>query len=141
MKNCIFCKIINNEIPNCLIFEDDFIKAFLDLSQTTKGHTLVVPKKHVENIFEYDEELSNHFFQNIPKIARAIKKSDTNIIGMNIINNNGKVAGQTVFHSHFHLIPRYQSNDLEIILPNHEDRYDTEKLNEIANKIKRNLKD
>ena len=69
MKDCIFCKIVRNEIPSYTVYEDDIVKAFLDISQGTPGHTLVIPKNHIANIFEYDEELASEVFARIPKIA------------------------------------------------------------------------
>jgi len=111
MDDCIFCKIINNEIPSTTIYEDDDIKAFFDISQVTPGHTLVVPKKHVKDIFEYDEDLAERVFKKIPMIARAIKESNPDIIGMNICQNNGEIAYQSVMHSHVHLVPRYSKDD------------------------------
>ena len=79
MDNCIFCKIIKGEIPSITVYEDNNVKAFLDISQATKGHVLVVPKKHVKDIFEYDEELAKDVFAKIPMIARAVKESDPEI--------------------------------------------------------------
>lgn len=111
MTDCIFDKIINKEIPAHIVYEDDVVLAFLDLSQVTPGHTLVVPKKHVKDIFEYDEDLAAAVFSRIPKIARALKAMDPAVQGVNILNNNGEVAFQSVFHSHIHLIPRYTNED------------------------------
>lgn len=102
-----FCKIIDQEIPSYKIYEDEKVYAFLDISQATKGHTLVVPKKHVNDIFEYDENLAADLFTRIPKIARALEKAFPEMEGLNIINNNKELAYQSVFHSHVHLIPRY----------------------------------
>ncbi|GEP19155.1 HIT family protein [Pediococcus argentinicus] len=110
-NNCIFCKIIAGDIPSYTVYEDDKVKAFLDISQTTPGHTLVIPKVHIPDIYAYDEELAEQVFARIPKIARAIKNSNPSIKGMNIVNNNGELAYQSVFHSHFHLIPRYSEDD------------------------------
>ena len=90
------------------MYEDDVVLAFLDISQVTPGHTLVVPKKHVANIFEYDEDLASAVFARIPKIARAVQASNPDIKGLNILSNNGELAYQSVFHSHIHLIPRYK---------------------------------
>ena len=81
MTDCIFCKIINKEIPSYIVYEDDVVVAFLDISQVTPGHTLVLPKKHVPNIMEYDEELASEVFKRIPKIAKAIKASNPAIKG------------------------------------------------------------
>ena len=103
MDNCIFCKIISGEIPSSKVYEDDKVLAFLDISQATKGHTLVIPKEHVRNILEMSAETAETVFSRVPKIARAVQKA-TKAIGMNILNNNEEVAGQTVFHAHIHLV-------------------------------------
>ncbi len=105
--NCIFCKIINKEIESYVIYEDDCTLAFLDISQTTLGHTLVVPKKHATSIYD---EVDVNFLTRIPYIAKHIKEK-LNAEGINIVNNSGSVAGQTVNHVHFHLVPRYGEND------------------------------
>lgn len=142
MQDCIFCKIINNEIPSMTVYEDDDVKAFLDISQATPGHTLVVPKKHVADMFEYDEELASKVFSRIPKIARAIKAFDPDIQGLNIVNNNGEVAYQTVFHSHIHLIPRYSTKDgFNMKFADNSSNYETSDLEEIAQKISQNIED
>lgn len=136
MDNCIFCKIINDEVPSYKVYEDDVVLAFLDLSQTTPGHTLVVPKKHVSNIYEYDEKLASEVFARIPKIARAIQASNPNIKGMHILSNNGEVAYQSVFHSHFHLIPRYTDNDsFKITFKDNSGKYLPTDLSEIQKSI------
>ena len=124
------------------VYEDDDVKAFLDISQATPGHTLVVPKKHVADMFEYDEELASKVFSRIPKIARAIKAFDPDIQGLNIVNNNGEVAYQTVFHSHIHLIPRYSTKDgFNMKFADNSSNYETSDLEEIAQKISQNIED
>ncbi|HEP1471310.1 protein hit [Streptococcus pyogenes] len=110
MENCIFCSIIQGDIPSSKVYEDEQVLAFLDISQTTKGHTLVIPKQHVRNLLEMTAEIASHLFARIPKIARAIQ-SATGATAMNIINNNEALAGQTVFHAHVHLVPRYNEED------------------------------
>ncbi|HER4532845.1 HIT family protein [Streptococcus pyogenes] len=110
MENCIFCSIIQGDIPSSKVYEDEQVLAFLDISQTTKGHTLVIPKQHVRNLLEMTAETASHLFARIPKIARAIQ-SATGATAMNIINNNEALAGQTVFHAHVHLVPRYNEED------------------------------
>lgn len=142
MSDCIFCKIINNELPSRKIYEDEEIVAFLDLTQVTPGHTLVVPKKHVADIFDYDEELAATVFSRIPKIARAIKQSDSEIIGMNVMSNNGTIAYQSVFHSHIHLLPRYTArDDFSIHFGDHSDKYTAEELDAIAASIKNEMEE
>lgn len=136
MADCIFCKIINQEIPSYKIYEDELVYAFLDLSQATKGHTLLVPKKHVADIFEYDEELAGALFSRVPKIARALEKAFPEAEGLNIVNNNKELAYQSVFHSHIHLIPRYsKEDDFSIHFGNHQDQYTSEQMNELAELI------
>ena len=136
MSDCVFCKIIDGEIPSYTIYEDEYVKAFLDISQATPGHTLVVPKKHVANIYEYDEKLAEKVFSRIPKIARAIQKSAPDILGMNIVNNNGELAYQSVFHSHFHLIPRYSENDgFSMSFQDNSDKYNEEAFKQIKANI------
>lgn len=110
MSDCIFCKIINGEIPAAKVYEDEHVVAFLDISQVTKGHTLVVPKVHMADLFELTPDAASQLFRTVPKIANAIKKQFSPV-GLNVLNNNGEHAGQTVFHFHMHLIPRYGKGD------------------------------
>ena len=108
--NCIFCKIINGEIPCYKVYEDEIVLAFLDISQASKGHTLVVPKKHYANMLECDEEVLAHLY----KVANRLGNLITNrlgALGMNILTNVNEVAGQTVKHFHVHLLPRYNEED------------------------------
>lgn len=134
-QNCIFCKIIQGEIPSAKVYEDEEVFAFLDISQVTKGHTLIIPKKHVENIYETNEEIASSLFARVPKIANALKKA-YQPAGINILNNNGKAAGQTVFHIHIHLIPRYDESDgFDAKWVTNNEAYTPEDLAEIAQKI------
>ena len=112
----IFDKIITGEIPSYKVYEDKDVLAFLDISQVTPGHTLVVPKKNVDNIFDYDDDTAKKVLLKLPVIARAIKASDDKITGLNVQSNNGPSAGQTVIHSHWHLIPRYDDDNLNSVL-------------------------
>ena len=108
---CVFCSIINHEIPSKVVYEDDQILAILDISQVTKGHTLVMPKRHVDNLLECDDETAAHLIQVVKRLAKQIQDR-TGAQGVNILNNNGEIAGQTVNHLHFHIIPRYSENDV-----------------------------
>lgn len=111
---CIFCDIIEGKIPSYTIYEDDTVKAFLDISQVTKGHTLVVPKVHYDNFLECDSETMKH----VMEVAQTLGKSISlklNANGMNILSNINEVAGQSVNHFHVHLIPRYDENDACVI--------------------------
>ncbi|MGL4695056.1 HIT family protein [Enterococcus larvae] len=136
MEDCIFCKIINQEIPSYKVYEDEVVYAFLDISQVTKGHTLVVPKTHVTDIFEYDSSLAAEVFARIPKIARALESALPELEGLNIVNNNKELAYQSVFHSHIHLIPRYSKDDgFAMRFPNNQEKYSSEELKQIAETI------
>lgn len=142
MEDCIFCKIIKNEIPSRKVYEDDEVVAFLDLTQVTKGHTLVVPKKHVADIYEYDEELAAQTFSRIPKIARGLRDSDPSIKGMNILNNNGELAYQSVFHSHIHLIPRYTETDtFSVEFGDNSQKHSPKELDTIKNAIQTRMEE
>lgn len=136
MSETIFGKILTGEIPSFKVYEDDYVYAFLDISQVTKGHTLLIPKKASANIFETDEETMKHIGAALPKVANAIKRA-FNPDSLNIIQNNGEFADQSVFHIHFHLIPRYE-NDIDGFgykWETHEDILDNEAKQQIAEKI------
>ncbi|WP_156323988.1 HIT family protein [Bacillus sp. JCM 19034] len=133
--NCIFCKIVNGEIPSSKVYEDEHVYAFLDISQVTKGHTLVIPKAHYQDIYELPSEVASQLFSAVPKIANGLKAA-LNPIGMNMINNNGEKAGQTVFHYHIHLIPRYGKGDgYGAVWKDHSSEYSQEELQEAAKAI------
>ncbi|RHM99504.1 HIT family protein [Dielma fastidiosa] len=124
---CIFCSIINKEIPSSCIYEDDQVMAFLDLSQVTKGHTLVVPKKHYDNLLECDDETLAHLIQVVKMLAVRISER-LNAQGVNVLNNTHEAAGQTVNHLHFHIIPRYSVNDAVVIQFNESEKQDLDEL-------------
>ncbi|WP_099353392.1 HIT family protein [Fredinandcohnia onubensis] len=139
MSDCIFCKIINGEIPSAKVFENEHVYAFLDISQVSKGHTLVIPKIHKENVFELTPEIAQNIFEVVPSIANSIKK-EFNPIGMNLLQNNGEQAGQSVFHFHLHLIPRYGKGDgFGIVWKSHESQYSAEDLQNIASSISKSI--
>jgi histidine triad (HIT) family protein len=130
---CIFCKIAAHEIPSKIVYEDDKFIAFLDLSQTTKGHTLVVPKRHSKNIYELNEEDAREALVVVKKVALMLKKAYSPI-GINIVNNNERPL-QSVEHFHIHLIPRYENDDFDILFKDHSKESDLDKtLNEILEK-------
>lgn len=138
----IFDKIIQGEIPSYKVYEDNDVLAFLDISQVTPGHTLLVPKKHVDNIFDYNDETAKKVLLTLPKLARAIKATTPKITGMNISSNNGFSAGQTVMHSHWHLIPSYDDDKLnETLVPtiDHSSEYTPDRYEDIAKQIKKEL--
>lgn len=111
--NCIFCKIINGEIPSHVLYEDEQFKVILDVNPATKGHALILPKEHYANLYELPEETAADAMKLAQRMMREMtEKLDCD--GFNIVQNNGEAAGQTVFHFHMHLIPRYK-NDGEIL--------------------------
>lgn len=107
---CIFCKIATHEINSYNVYEDDDFYAFLDLSQVTKGHTLLIPKQHSENFLQIEPELLTKMMPVAQKLGQVLV-TKLNASGLNIINNCGVSAGQTVMHTHLHLIPRYDEHD------------------------------
>jgi histidine triad (HIT) family protein len=139
MSDCIFCKIINGEIPSAKVFENEHVLAFLDISQVTKGHTLIIPKVHKENIFKLTPEIARNIFEVVPKIANALK-TEFNPVGLNAVNNNGEEAGQSVFHFHLHLIPRYGKGDgFGAVWKNNQSDYSPKDYQEMAEKIREHL--
>ncbi|MBO6149467.1 MAG: HIT family protein [Lachnospiraceae bacterium] len=107
--DCIFCKLANGVIPTHKIYEDDEFSVILDANPATKGHALILPKEHAANIYELPDDTVAHAFQLAKKMAAKMSdklKAD----GFNIVQNNGETAGQTVFHFHIHLIPRYKED-------------------------------
>ncbi|KHD85879.1 HIT family protein [Heyndrickxia ginsengihumi] len=137
---CIFCKIVNGEIPSAKVFENEHVYAFLDISQVTKGHTLIVPKIHKENLYELTPEIARNLFEVVPTIANAIKEQ-FEPIGLNLLNNNGEKAGQSVFHFHIHLIPRYGKGDgFGAVWKTHEKNYSAEDLENIAHSIAQHIR-
>lgn len=112
-ENCIFCKIAAGEIPSATIYEDDDFRVILDIEPASKGHALILPKEHYANLYELPEELASK----VLIVAKKVITSMTEIVGCdgyNVLQNNGEVAGQTVFHFHMHLIPRYKDDDVTI---------------------------
>lgn len=111
---CLFCKIVNHDIPSKIIYENDSVIGILDISQTTKGHTLIIPKMHVENILECPTDVLNEVFNAVSLVGNHLVKA-LNADGMNVLSNVNEVAGQTIMHFHVHLIPRYGVDDGFII--------------------------
>lgn len=108
--NCIFCKLANGDIPTNTIFEDEDFRVFLDAGPATKGHALVVPKNHYADIYEIEPDV----LAKVAKVAQKVIRHATKVLGCdgyNLVQNNGEAAGQTVFHFHMHLIPRYKDMD------------------------------
>jgi len=132
MSECIFCKIIEGEIPSHKIYEDENILAFLDTTPVSNGHTLVVPKKHVENIHEASE--MNYMWNGLVEVSNAVKEAFSPE-GVNIKQNNGEIAGQEVFHLHFHIIPRYTGEEIDTDY----NREELEDGDQVAEKIRQQI--
>ena len=107
--DCIFCKLANGEIPTNALYEDDIVKVIFDAGPASDGHVLILPKNHYDDIYSMDEDTAAHVFKVATRIAKAYKQS-LDYEGLNIVQNNGEAAGQTVFHFHIHLIPRYEGD-------------------------------
>jgi histidine triad (HIT) family protein len=139
MSDCIFCKIVNGEIPSAKVFENEHVLAFLDITQVTKGHTLVIPKIHKENLYELTPEIARNLFEVVPAIANALKK-EFEPIGLNTLNNNGEHAGQSVFHYHMHLLPRYGNGDgFGAVWKINQSEYTFQMLEEMASSINKKV--
>lgn len=111
--NCIFCKIANGDIPSKTLYEDDQFRVILDLGPATKGHALILPKEHYANLYELPDETA----AKVMKLAKKLAIQMTERLGcegFNLVQNNGELAGQTVFHFHMHLIPRYRDDGQKI---------------------------
>lgn len=113
MENCIFCKIANGEIPAATLYEDEEFRVILDLGPASRGHALILPKTHAANIYELPDELAGKAMILAKKMAIRLTEA-LKCDGFNIVQNNGETAGQTVFHFHMHLIPRYQGDHVGI---------------------------
>jgi len=136
--NCIFCKLASGEIPTNTIFEDNMFRVILDAAPASKGHALIIPKQHYADLYEIDTETAAESM----KLAKKLAIHMTDVLkcdGFNLVQNNGEVAGQTVFHFHLHLIPRYKhmKND-DILLWNNEN-YTEDEMKEICTEIAKGL--
>ena len=112
-QECIFCRINRKEIPSITIYENEEFRVMLDRFPASKGHVLILPKKHVEDIYDLEPESAGRLFELATRFASIIKRAFGNE-GLNIIQNNGKAAGQTVPHYHLHMIPRYQDDGMQL---------------------------
>ena len=112
-ENCIFCKIANGEIPAATLYEDDDFRVILDLGPASKGHALILPKEHAANLFELPDEIGAKALNVAKKVGGKLYRS-LGAAGLNVVQNNGEAAGQTVFHFHIHLIPRYADDTVRV---------------------------
>lgn len=111
--DCIFCKIANGEIPSSTLYEDDDFRVFLDLAPASKGHALIVPKEHFDNLYELSDETASKALVLAKKMITKMTKA-LECDGFNVVQNNNECAGQTVFHFHMHLIPRHNGDEVGI---------------------------
>ena len=111
--DCIFCKIANGEIPAATLYEDDDFRVILDLGPASKGHALILPKEHAADLFELPDGIASKIMPVAGKVAKRLY-SGLGADGFNIVQNNGEIAGQTVFHFHMHLIPRYKGDTVNV---------------------------
>ena len=135
-ESCIFCKIVKKQAPASIIYEDETVMAFLDIRPLNLGHTLIIPKAHYVDIFNVPEDQLSQIHKVAKQVSLAVKKA-TNADGISIIQQNGKAAGQDIFHLHVHVVPRFEGQKL----PRFSDLREVEraKLEEMAKKIKQQL--
>lgn len=135
-EDCVFCKIVSGDIPSNTIYENSEFKVIMDASPAAKGHVLVLPKEHYKDIYDIDAETAGKLFQLAAVVARALKEV-LNCDGLNILQNNGVIAGQTVFHFHMHLIPRYEDDDVTVKWEGHS--MDAEEMDQLRRDIRKAL--
>lgn len=114
-ESCIFCKIANGEIPSRTLYEDEEFRVILDLAPATKGHALILPKNHFRNLYEIDDDTASKVLPLAKKMVTIMTKK-LGCDGFNVIQNNNEIAGQTVFHFHMHLIPRYNDDNQRLVM-------------------------
>lgn len=135
-EDCIFCKIAKGDIPSATIYESNDFKCILDVAPANRGHALIIPKEHSDNIYELDADMAAKVFSFATVAAKAIKE-ETGCDGLNIIQNNGEVAGQTVNHFHMHIVPRFKDDEVKVTWKQHSTESDAQ--NELAKAIKNRL--
>lgn len=133
-ENCIFCKILKGDIPSRKVYEDEDFIVIMDVEPATKGHCLVLPKEHYANLFEMPEELAAKVLPVAKKVASHLKET-LGCEGLNLVQNNGEVAGQTVHHFHMHLIPRYADGVVTDVTWGHTN-FSPEEMDEIFDSIR-----
>jgi histidine triad (HIT) family protein len=131
MENCIFCKIVKKSIPAHIVFEDDKVMVILDISQTTKGHSLLLFKNHSDNLTLTSDSDLEHGLKIVKRVVSKQLQQLSNIKGVNIINNVLAGAGQSVMHTHIHMVPRYHDDSFKISWVNHKEEYSADDLKRI----------
>lgn len=137
MDNCIFCKIVAGDIPSSVLYEDEDFKVIMDISPASYGHAIIVTKRHFANLFELEDDVAKKVLIVAKKLA-IVLKDELGCEGINFLQNNGEAAGQSVFHIHFHLIPRYAGDNVKMTWTpgKYEDGEALELANRIASLIK-----
>ena len=135
-EDCIFCKIAKGEIHSATVYEDSHVTVILDVNPANKGHALIIPKEHFDNIYSMDAETAAKIFTIATEVAKA-QKAELNPDGLNILQNNGEAAGQTVFHFHMHLVPRYIKDNVTMTwIPG---KADTEELSALSKALRKRI--
>ncbi|MBE5934872.1 MAG: HIT family protein [Lachnospiraceae bacterium] len=133
MSDCLFCKIANGEFDSFTVYEDNDFRAIMDIAPASRGHIIILPKTHATDIFDLDEVIASKIYVVAKKLAKAVKEV-TGCDGVNVLQNNGEAAGQTVFHLHMHVIPRWNDDNIKILWEQTEVEKDV--LKELAEDIK-----
>lgn len=136
MENCIFCKIVNGDIPSAAVYEDENFRAIMDIAPAAKGHVILLSKAHRKDLMEADDAVLSAALPVVKRISNAIKKT-LSCDGINVLQNNGTAAGQSVFHLHIHMIPRYDNDGVTV--PWEQKSYADGEAAELAGKIAANL--
>ena len=136
-ESCIFCKIVRKQATASIIYEDETVMAFMDIRPLNEGHTLIIPKEHYVDIFDIPEEVLSQIYKVTKQVSTAVKKV-TNSDGITIIQQNGRAAGQDIFHIHVHVVPRFEGQKL----PNFNSLKEVEraKLDHVARKMEQQIK-
>ena len=132
-SECIFCKVLAGELPSEKIYEDDHVLSVMDINPWTRGHAVVFPKKHAENLFEISDDELAHVAHGAKRVATMMRDA-LGCDGVNLLQSNGRAAWQTIFHLHVHVIPRYEGDPLQ--LPVHPQPAEADELAAVAKEIR-----
>jgi len=135
LRSCVFCQIIAGELESSRVYEDAYTVAFMNQRQANPGHVLVVPKRHIETIYDLDDDTAARLFQTVVKMSRGVR-SAFDCSGLNIWQSNGEMAGQEIFHVHFHIFPRREDDDCLKIYPYHPPVLRRSELDALAGQIR-----
>lgn len=136
---CVFCKIVEGQIPSNLIYSDEHIFAFLDINPANKGHTIIIPRKHYETFNEIPASELGHLFEIVQKISEAMEKN-LKAGGYNVLSSNKRPAGQEIDHVHIHVIPRYKGDEMQVRMGWTYKKYEGNEIKEVADKIRKGLR-